>query len=268
MNVDKQNLAMSEAARRFLASLSPERGAMSQQEVYQFVRWFGWERPMAQVRPPEVANYARRLSLSDPNYVNKFEAIRAFLIYAGKEGWCQSNLAAHFKTKGGKARSLGQRGADLPGAVSLTRRGYDELEAELNDLRSRRSRVIGEVRRAAADKDFRENAPLEAAREEHGRLEGRIRGLEKVLGAAVIIDGKRGVAHKVNIGDRLLLRDEASGEELRYMIVSPREVDPIKGRISSVSPIGKAVLGRVQGDIIEVDAPAGKLRYQIKDIER
>lgn len=86
--------------------------------------------------------------------------------------------------------------------------------------------------------------------------------------SAVIIDENREVAHKVSIGDSLLLCDEMSGEELRYMIVSPREVDPIKGRISSASPIGKAVLGRIQGAVIEVDVPAGKLRYQIKDIGR
>jgi transcription elongation factor GreA len=124
------------------------------------------------------------------------------------------------------------------------------------------------MRRAAADKDFRENAPLEAAREEHGQLEGRIRELKKILGAAVIIDGTQEVTRKVSIGDSVWLRDETSGEELCYVIVSPREVDPSQGRVSSASPIGKAVLGRTQGEIIEVNAPAGKLRYQIAQVER
>ena len=71
MNVDKQNLGLGETGSRFLASLAPEKRGMSQQEVYKFVRWFGWERPLAELTPPEVANYAQRLSLSDTNYVKK-----------------------------------------------------------------------------------------------------------------------------------------------------------------------------------------------------
>ncbi len=267
MNVGKQELSLSETASRFLASLAPEKRGMSQQEVYKFVRWFGWERPLAGLTPPDVANYAERLSLSDTNYKEKFELIRAFLIYAGKEGWCKSNLAAHFKTKLMKTRLSASTRQGLPGATPLTQQGYAELEAELVTLKSKRSPVIDEMRRAAADKDFRENAPLEAAREEYGQLEGRIRELEETLKSATIIGKKQEVTRRVSIGDSIVLCDVASSEELRYMIVSPREVDPTKGRISSVSPIGKAVLGRAHEDIIEVAAPAGKLHYQIKKIE-
>jgi len=64
-----------------------------------------------------------------------------------------------------------------------------------------------------------------------------------------------------------VLLDLASDEELRYVLVSPREVDPVRGKISVVSPIGKAVIGQRQGDIVEVAAPVGKLRYQIKQVE-
>ncbi|MBA7613212.1 Transcription elongation factor GreA [subsurface metagenome] len=156
----------------------------------------------------------------------------------------------------------------MPGDTPLTQQGYAELEAEIVALKGKRSQVIDEMRRAAADKDFRENAPLEAAREEHGQLVGRIRELEETLKSATIIDEKQEVAIRASIGDSILLRNVATGEEVRYMIVSPREVDPTKDRISSASPIGKAALGRSRGEIIEVVAPAGKLRYQIEQIER
>ena len=264
MNVGKQNLSLGEAGSRFLASLALEKRGVSQQEVYKFVRWFGWERPLAELTPPEVANYAQRLSLSDTNYVKKLELIRAFLIYAGKQGWSKGNLAAHIKTRVGKTRLL----VSTRGAVPLTQQGYAELEAELVTLKSKRSQVIDEIRRAAADKDFRENAPLEAAREERGQLEGRIRELEETLGSATIIDEKQKVKRRVNIGDSIVLHNMTFGEELHYMIVSPREVDPIKGKISSASPIGQAVLGRAQDEVIEVAAPVGKLRYRIEKIER
>ena len=268
MDSNKQSLSLNEAASRFLASLAPEERGMSQQEVYRFVRWFGWERPLAGLTPPEVANYAERLSLSDTSYMKKFELIRAFLTYASKEGWCKSNLATHFKTRLGKTRLPVSTKQGLPGTTPLTRQGYAELEVELVTLKSKRSQSIDEIRRAAADKDFRENAPLDAAREERGHLEGRIKELEETLRSAIIIDEEQKVTRRASIGDSVLLCDVASGEELHYTIVSPREADPIKGKISSASPIGKAIVGRTEDDVIEVAAPAGKLLYRIKKIER
>lgn len=268
MDIDKQNLSLNEAASSFLASLTPEERGISQQEIYRFVRWFGWERPLADLTPPEVANYADRLSMSDTSYMRKFELIRAFLTYASKEGWCKSNLATHFKTRLGKTKLPSSTRQDLSGTTLLTRQGYAELEVELVALKSKRSQSIDEIRRAAADKDFRENAPLDAAREERGHLEGRIKELEETLKSATIIGEEQKIALRASIGDSILLCDVASGEELRYMIVSPREADLTKGKISSTSPIGRAVTGRAQGEVIEVAAPAGKLLYQIKKIER
>ena len=148
----------------------------------------------------------------------------------------------------------------------MTGEGYAKLEAELTALKARRISAIASVRLAAADKDFRENAPLEAARQEHGRLEGRIREIEATLKSAVIIAEKEAPAPKIGIGDHIILCDLASGEELRYTMVGTREVDPSQGKISSLSPIGKAILGRRQGETVEVTVPVGKLRYQIKQI--
>ena len=268
MNSSSQSPSLGEAASRFLASLLPEEGSRSQQEVYRFVRWYGWERPFAGLTAPEVANYAERLSSSDIDYAKKLELVRAFLIHAKKEGWSKSNLAAHLKTKAGKARLQPLARHGLPETISLTQQGYAELETELAALKPKRSQVIDEMRRAAADKDFRENAPLDAAREQRRQLEGRIRELEETLKSATIIGAKQEAKLRVSIGDSVLLRDLVSGEELRYKIVSPREVDPTRGEISTASPMGKAIIGRHQGDTVEVATPVGKLRYQIKQVER
>jgi transcription elongation factor GreA len=88
------------------------------------------------------------------------------------------------------------------------------------------------------------------------------------LKSATTVDRQQKVTLKVSFGDSIVLGDLASGEELRYMIVSPRETNPTKGKISSASPIGKASIGRRQGEVVEVTTPAGKLSYQIKQIER
>ena len=239
----------------------------SQQEVLKFVRWFGWGRPLTGLTASEVANYAEQLPSSDTDYVKKIGLVRAFLVYAKKEGWSKTNLATHLKTRKTKTGLRATARRDLPETVSLTQQGYAELEAELAALKGKRPQIIDEMRKAAADKDFRENAPLEAAREQRGYLEGRIRELEETLKSAVVID-KQEVTHDVSIGDSIILCDLASGEELRYTLVSPTEVDPTKGKISSASPLGKAIIGRRQGEVVEVIAPAGKLRYQIKQVER
>ena len=267
MNSGSQSPSLGEAASRFLANLPPEERGMSQQEIHKFVRWYGGERPFAGLTAPEVANYAEQLSLSDTDYIRKLELIRAFLVYAKKEGWSKGNLATHLKAKRGKTTFRSSSRHGLPQTISLTQQGYAELEAELAALKGKRPQAIDEMRRAAADKDFRENAPLEAAREQRGYLEGRIRELEEALKSAVVIDGKQKAALKVNIGDSVILRDLASGEELRYTLVSPREVDPTKGKISVASPIGKAIIGHGQGEVIEVTVPAGKLHYEITQIE-
>jgi len=261
-----QGPSLGEAASRFLVSLSPAAREISQQEVYRFAHWYGWERPFLGLAAPDIANYAEQLSLSDADYTKKLELIRAFLIYAKKEGWSKINLAIHLKTRKGKISPQPLPGRTPSETVFLTRQGYVDLEAELAVLKDKRPKAIDEMQRAAADKDFRENAPLEAAREQHGQLEGRIRELEETLKSATIIDGNPEDTSKVSIGDSVTLRNLATNEELRYMLVGPKEVDPARGKISSVSPIGKAIIGRGQGEVVEMTAPAGKLRYQIEQI--
>ena len=267
MNSNSQNLSLGEAASRFLVDLPTGESGAGQQEIYKFVRWSGWERPFTELTAAVVANYAEQLSLSDTDYLRKLELVRAFLLYAKKKGWSKTNLATHLKARKGKTRprSLSRRGPIE--AVFLTRQGYAELEAELDELRGQRFEAIDEMRKAAADKDFRENVPLEAARERRGQLEGRIMELEETLKSAMIIGEKKEATHRISIGDSFTLRDLDVGEELSYTLVSPKEVDPTKGKVSSASPIGQAVIGKGQGEVVEVAAPAGKLRYQIKQIE-
>jgi transcription elongation factor GreA len=267
-NSDNQSPGLGEAAVRFLAKLSPQEREASQPEVYKFVRWYGWDRPCNRLTAPEVASYAEQLSLSDTDYTKKLELIRSFLAYAKKEGWSQTNLATHLKTKKSKGGPQVATRRRLPESASLTRQKYDELQAELAGLKKRSQELIDEIKRAAADKDFRENAPLAAAREERGHVEGRIKELGEILKAATIIDDKREPTLKTGVGDRIVLSDLATDEELHYMIVDPREVDPSKGKISIASPLGKALIGRSDGEVVEITAPAGKLRYQIKRVER
>ncbi len=264
---EDQNPSLQEAAREYLSGLPPEKSGTSQAEINRFVRWYGGERTLASLTAPEVANYGERLSLSDADQDKKLEMIRAFLSHAKKQGWCQKNLAGHLKAKKTRSASAGRARAGTPEAILLTPQGYAELKAELAELKSRRPALIEETRRAAADKDFRENAPLAAAREKRGHLEGRIKELEETLKVARVMDGKQASDVKINLGDGVLLVDAATGEELHYVIVSPTEVDPAQNKISFASPLGKALVGKTKGASLEISVPAGKLRYEIKRVE-
>jgi transcription elongation factor GreA len=265
---DRQNPSLGEAGNYFLAALASEERGSSQQEVYRFLRWFGGKRSLNQLTAAEVANYAERLSLSDTDYTRKLALLRAFLVYARKKGWSETNLGTHLKARKGKTRKQSSSLRSSPETVFLTQEGLADLESELAILHGKSAEAIEEIRKAAADKDFRENAPLHAAREQRGKLEGRIMELEELLKSAAVVDaGTKKDTLRADIGDNVVLLDLDSGEELRYMLVSPSEVDPVRGKISNASPIGKAVKGKEEGEIVEAVAPAGKLRYQIKRVE-
>jgi len=262
--------SLGEAVTLYLGKLSAKNREESQAEVHKFARWCGWEHSFSELAGPAVAGYGETINISDIDYDKKFSVLRGFLAYAKKAGWSRTNLATHLKSRKSKAAAIVKATARnaKPEAVSLTQQRYDELKAELDNLKKRSHELVGEIQRAAADKDFRENAPLAAAREERGHVEGRIKELEQALKSATIIQEKKEPAKKSGIGDRILVCDLSTNEECRYVIVDPREVNAAAGKISIASPLGKALLGKSGGDTIEINVPAGKLCYRIKSIER
>ena len=263
---EEKRLSLGEAVTQFLAHLSPTDREKAQPEVFKFVRWYGADRLFSEITIPEIANYAEQVAVSSPEPLKKLEPVKSFLSYARKGGLIKTNLAVHLRVRKVPSR-FAPTSKQLPQTpVSLTRQGYTDLEAELIALRQERPRIAEELRRAAADKDFRENAPLEAAREYQGQIEARIRALESILNSATVMEEKKIGASKANVGDTVLLRDFASDEKVRYTLVSPSEANPMAGKISIVSPIGKAMVGREIGETVEVLTPAGVLRYQIEDI--
>jgi len=265
---DSRSPGLSEAVAQYLAKLSAKEKEACQPEVYKFARWYGWERPFSELAPPHIASYAEHLDVSATNYEKKFEVLRAFFAHAKKVGWSRTNLATHLKTKKGKAGPAVANKRGKPEAAALSRHRYEELVAELDGLKNKSRELVKSIQLAAADKDFRENAPLDAAREERGHVEGRIKELDEAIKAATIIDNVKKPTLKSGVGDSIVLNDLASGLELHYTIVDPREVDPPKGKISKASPLGKALMGKSDGDVVEVTAPAGKRRYRIEHIER
>lgn len=263
--MDRHGVTLGQAATSFLASLPPQERQAAQQEVNKFVRWYGTERPVRRLGAQEVATYAERMDISSANVSMRLEPVKAFLVYAKKEGFTPANLSVHLRVKKGSPRRRPKKGGPVE-RYNLTAEGYQELQTELSALQGERQRIAEDIGRAAADKDFRENAPLDAAKDHQGIVEGRIRQLETVLKSAVVasdeVDTKT-----VALRSTVVLRALPSGEKLRYTLVDASEASPAKGKLSATSPTGKALLGRAKGEVVEVRAPAGTLSYRIESIE-
>jgi transcription elongation factor GreA len=149
--------------------------------------------------------------------------------------------------------------------VPITLRGAEALRVELRKLKSEdRPNVIKAIAEARAHGDLSENAEYHAAREQQGFIEGRIQELEGKLGNAEIIDVTEiPNTGKVIFGSTVELEDEDSGAKLTYQIVGEDEADIKASRISVASPIARALVGKSEGDSVEVAAPGGKRNYEI-----
>jgi len=258
--------SLGEAATQFLLTLSSDERLKAQQEIYKFVRWYGEKRPLIGLTIPEVANYAEQITSSTTEVTDKLGIIKTFLTYTYKQGLTRRNLAVHLKSKKTPLKSTSPIKRRSHRKVLLTNQGYTDLEAELNSLKNERLNIVEELKKAASDKDFRENAPLEAAREHHGQIEARIKQLEATLKMASLVDEQQANEPEINFGDTAVLRDIASGEQVHYTLVDISEANAMEGKISVASPMGQALLGHLRGQTIEVKAPAGVLHYRIEEI--
>jgi transcription elongation factor GreA len=254
-----------EAAQQYLDSLSTDERLAVQAEVQRFVRWLGADRAIDQVRGQEVANYAETLTGGVTDAARRVEAVRAFLSYAKRAGLTTTNLGIHLRVR--------KTGSKTTAAPRIERRRITPeekaaLEAELESLKAQRPQILADIRRAMADKDFRENAPLDAARDQQARVEGRIREIEAILTTAEVIEREAPTSDgTVDLGSTVLVRNLQSNREMTYTLVLPGDVNPVQGKISLESPVGKALLHRRVGDEVEVQAPSGVLRLRIERID-
>ena len=152
--------------------------------------------------------------------------------------------------------------------IPLTRRGADKLKEELHRLKTvERHAVIQAIAEARAQGDLSENAEYDAAKDKQGFIEGRIKELEGKLAAAQIIDpASLDAGGKVVFGSTVDLADEDTGAEVTYQIVGDDEADLKEGRISISSPIARALIGKMAGDVAEVQAPGGVKHWEIVEV--
>jgi len=152
--------------------------------------------------------------------------------------------------------------------VPMTQPGFTALEAEYKRRTSQdRPRIVAAIAEARAHGDLSENAEYHAAKEEQSLNEGRINELESVIARAEIIDVTNITGDTIKFGATVRLVDEETDEEKHYQIVGDQEADVASGKISISSPIARALIGKEEGDAVEVAAPGGARSFEILKIQ-
>lgn len=151
--------------------------------------------------------------------------------------------------------------------ILLTDEGLKKLEEELEYLKTQKRQEVAEkIKHARGFGDLSENSEYDEAKDEQAKVELRIVELEKMLKNAKVIDDSEITLDAVSVGTKLRIFDYEYEEELEYSIVGSTEADPTKGKISDESPMGKALLGKKTGDVVDVETPGGVIKIKILDI--
>jgi transcription elongation factor GreA len=263
-----QELPLNEAYGQYVIGLKDKQRQGISQNLNRFVQWCGRSRPITALTPQDVASYCEWLGLSGGDVAKKLEPVKAFLSYLKKKDMVNMSLAPHARVPKSKTRSrnsMNQQSAME--APQLTKAGFQKLTTELAARKEERTKIVGDIGRAMADKDFRENAPLDAAKERQGLVESMIRDLEQTLNTAVIAGSSSAKKfQRVAIGKKVNLKDPGNGRKFSYLVVHPREANPGEGKLSSESPVGKALMNKRAGEEVQVKVPKGSIHYLIERV--
>lgn len=151
----------------------------------------------------------------------------------------------------------------------MTYAGLKKLEDELHDLKVvQRKEVAEKIKEAREQGDLSENAEYDAAKDEQRDIEARIEEIEKILKNAEVVVEDEIDLDKINLGCKVTVYDFEFEEEMELKIVGSTEANSLEGKISNESPVGKALMGRTVGDVVEVEMPVGIMKYEVRSIER
>lgn len=151
----------------------------------------------------------------------------------------------------------------------ITAQRLQDLENELHYLKTTREKEVAElIKEARSFGDLSENSEYDEAKNEQAKLYGRIAEVENILAHAVIIEDEAETSGHIGLGCTVTVQDVASGDTFTYRITGSQEANPMEGRISDDSPIGRAMAGKSIGDQLTVEAPNGRYTYKVVDVTR
>ncbi len=264
-----EGFTVQEAITEYVMTIPDEKKRSIHPELSKFARWLGSTNMLVSLRPSDISPYSETFgaSASETNK-QRVTAVKDFLNYVKKKGYIDVSLAPHIRVR--KPTINAARGGAMRrrnSEVQITQQGYDEMVNRLEVLRVETIRLAEEIERAAASGDVRENSPLEAARENQGMVQAQINRLESTLKVATIIDeSERKASDHVQIGSWVRLSKGGTDMTVDYQVVAANEANPLRNKISDISPVGSAILGNKIGDVVTVKAPAGEQQFTIDAI--
>lgn len=257
---------LEEAATLYLEAVAQSVDQRARVEITRFTSWYGSDRKLNALTGHQVTQYQEALGTTT-DVMDRLPPVKEFLAYAKKKNWTATNLGAHLRVK--RTKKASTNAAAVPEqaeVIEMTSEGLAAAKAELERLRAQRPQIQQALKSAMADKDFRENAPLDAARDAQGHLEGRIRQIEYEIKHAVVVAGEEEESGRAHLGSSVTATNLVSGMTVDYTLVGHNEVDATAGKISIASPVGQAFVGRGPGDEVEVTIPSGKVRFRIETV--
>lgn len=265
MPAGEAHLNVEDSIGHYLQGSAQKLDAYAHQELNRFARAIGPEKLVADLTPPQVAKYAETVVISGGDVHGRLGPVKEFLAFLHKKGMSSHSLSAHVKIPRASVRAAARVSQD---AIEMSLSGISTLKEELDNLKSQRESIAGQIQLARADGDISENSPLDAARELQGQTEAKIRELEDTLSRAVPID-TRGLKGRsgARVGATVVLQDLETNKKVTFYLVDSVEADPSVGKISMNSPMGGAMAGKIEGDEIVVSAPRGTRHLRIGSVK-
>lgn len=258
-------VTLGEALREYLIALKPEARVVQESYVRKYVEHAGESTIIVTLTGSRVESYAEtQIRSADPNAPERVAALKAWFQYLKKKGYAGQNFGVHIRVRRVAGRSSGQQVRVEQAPIEMTADGLEARKKELEELKATRPAIVEAIALAREDKDFRENAPLQAAREQLGLTDGRIKQLEADLRRAVVVE--RTSEDISSMGSTVTVTRIDTGKQATFTLVGGREANATEKKISIESPVGRELLGRRVGEDVSVVVPSGVVQYRVDAI--
>ncbi|MBI4213269.1 MAG: transcription elongation factor GreA [Chloroflexi bacterium] len=262
-----ESVLLGQAIAAYISTLAAADRESSSRELSRFARWIGADVAVRRITAADIGRYQEGFPESSVDLNQRLEPVKVFLTQLKTKKYTDINLGAHVRLRRTQTRRSAALNRPEAESLRMTEEGFAALTQELATLETVvRPQVTEELTRAAADRDYRENAPYDAAKQRLGEIQGRINSIRAMLSAADIQTAN--ADDVVDLGMTVTLQNLNDADEVIYTIVGPGEVNLRERKISAQSPVGSALMNKRPGDIIEVATPAGAETYRIQHIER
>jgi len=260
------SVSLGEALNEYLASLKPEQRRRQEGYVRRYVEYAGEGIVADTLTGSRVESYAEaQIRPSDPAAPDRVAALKAWFLFLKKRGYTTQNFGIHIRVRRMAGRGPGSNQVRIEEApVEMTADGLAQLQRELAEISGNTPDLVKAISVAREDKDFRENAPLDAAREALAFNDQRRKRLEATLKRAVVVERSRDDLSAV--GSLVTVTRLDTMKSATYQLVGAREANAAEAKISVESPVGRELLGKRIGDEVSVKAPSGEIQYRIDGV--